>query len=145
MLSFGASKNGCMAAEALLFFDHGDLLERAERLRKRGGHLLSKMRFVSAQLLAYLEDGLWLRLATHANTCAARFAEAVDRHPEASLEYPVEANESFVRWTPEGFARLRAAEIQFQMWPDGDDLARFVFAHSTTEDDLARLVAALGP
>ena len=65
MLSFGASKNGCLAAEALLLFGRTELRERAERLRKRSGHLLSKMRYVSAQLLAYIEDGLWLG----ANNC----------------------------------------------------------------------------
>ena len=63
MLSFGASKNGCLAAEALVFFDRFQALETAERLRKRGGHLYSKMRYISAQLLAYIEDGLWLSMA----------------------------------------------------------------------------------
>lgn len=143
LLSFGASKNGCMAAEALLLFGRDDLVERAERLRKRGGHLLSKMRYVSAQLLAYVEDGLWLRLAAHANAMAARFAEAVARHPQAALEYPVEANEVFLRWNPEGFARLREAGIDFHNWPGRDDLARLVFAHSTTEAETTALIRAL--
>jgi len=143
MLSFGATKNGCMGAEALLFFAHGDLLERAERLRKRGGHLLSKMRYVSAQLLAYVEDGLWLRLAGHANACAARFAAAVEAHPEAGLEYPVEANEAFVRWTPAALTRLRDAGIGFQLWHGRDDLARFVFGHSTTDEEVGQLISAL--
>jgi threonine aldolase len=143
LLSFGASKNGCMAAEALVLFNHFERVERAERLRKRGGHLLSKMRYVSAQLLTYLEDGLWLRLAAHANAQATNFAEAVDRHTEATLEFPVEANEVFLRWTPEGFARLRAAGIDFHNWPGRDDLARLVFGHSTTTAETTALIAAL--
>jgi len=86
LLSFGASKNGCLAAEALLLFGRHEALETAERLRKRSGHLLSKMRYVSAQLLTYDEDGLWLLMAAHAKAQAARFAAAVEAHPEAALE-----------------------------------------------------------
>ena len=78
---------------------------RAERLRKRSGHLLSKMRYVSAQLLAYLEDERWLQMAANANHQAAAFAAAVEAHDEAELEFPVEANEVFMRWSAEGFAR----------------------------------------
>ena len=106
MMSFGASKNGCMAAEALVFFDHFDLIDQAERLRKRGGHLFSKMRYISCQLLAYIQQGLWLDLARHANHQAATFAAAVDAHREASLEFPPGGNEVFVNWTPQGFERL---------------------------------------
>jgi threonine aldolase len=152
LLSFGASKNGCMGAEALVLFDEvcsargfGPLAlrERAERLRKRSGHLLSKMRYVSAQLLAYQRDGLWLQLAGHANAEAARFAAAVARHPEAALEYPVEANEVFVRWTAAGFADLERKGMQFLTWPGRDDLARFVFSHCTAPEETAALIAAL--
>jgi threonine aldolase len=152
LLSFGASKNGCLAAEALVIFDEtcrtrgidvAVLRERAERLRKRSGHLLSKMRYVSAQLLAYLQGGLWLAMAGHANAQAARFAAAVERHPEASLEYPVEANEVFVRWSAAGFAGLERQGVQFLFWPGRDDLARFVFSHCTTPEETDALIAAL--
>ncbi len=147
MMSFGASKNGCIVAEALLFFERQELREQAERLRKRSGHLISKMRFVSAQLLACLEDDLWLHLATHANRQAARFAEAVEAHETAELEFPVEANEVFLRWTESGFSALRDAGVDFHMWPGRDDLARFVFAHSTDErvtDKLCKLLSKIG-
>lgn len=143
MLSFGASKNGCMAAEALLLFGRSDVKDTAERLRKRSGHLLSKMRYVSAQLLAYIKDGLWLEMAMHSNEQAAVFAAAVDAHPEACLEYPVEANEVFVQWTVEGFQRLEDAGIEFLHWPGRDDLARFVFSHCTEEAATVRLCEAL--
>jgi threonine aldolase len=144
MLSFGASKNGCMAAEALLLFGCNERTERVERLRKRSGHLLSKMRYVSAQLLAYLHDGLWLELAANANRQAAVFAAAVDAHPEAKLEYPVEANEVFVRWSAQGFTRLERAGVQFLYWPGRDDLARFVFSHDTPDAETALLCDKLG-
>jgi threonine aldolase len=143
MLSFGASKNGCMAAEALLLFGNHAVQETAERLRKRSGHLLSKMRYVSAQLLAYIEDGLWLRLAAHANDQAARFAAAVAGHEGAQLEYPVEANEVFVRWSAEGFERLEEAGFEFLTWPGRDDLARFVFSHCTTDEETEALCTTL--
>jgi threonine aldolase len=144
MLSFGASKNGCLAAEALLLFDENLAGDTAERLRKRSGHLLSKMRYVSAQLLAYIEDDLWLTMAGHANAQAAAFAEAVQRHPEASLEYTVEANEVFVRWSPAGFDELAAKGVQFLTWPGRDDLARFVFSHCTPAEETEALCRALG-
>ncbi len=139
MLSFGASKNGCLAAEALLLFGDGALMDHAERMRKRSGHLLSKMRFVSAQLLAYIEDGLWLRLASHANAQASRFAAAVAQHPAASLEFPVEANEVFVRWSAAGFKALEAAGAEFLLWPGHEDMARFVFSHCSTTEGTERL------
>ena len=143
MMSFGASKNGCMAAEALLFFDHPELREKAERLRKRSGHLLSKMRYVSAQLLAYIENGLWLDLAKNANQQAARFSQAVVQHPNASLEYPVHANEVFVKWTAAGFQKLEESGIQFLTWPGRDDLARFVFSHCTSSKETETLCTRL--
>ena len=133
MLSFGASKNGCMAAEALVIFNQSQWYETAERLRKRSGHLLSKMRYVSAQLLAYTENDRWLEMAGHANRHAAKFAEVVENHAEARLEYPVQANEVFLNWTKEGFDHLMSKGIQFQLWPGRDDLARFVFGHSTSD------------
>jgi len=142
LLSFGASKNGCLGAEALLIFDDPGLRERAERLRKRSGHLLSKMRYVSAQLLAYVRDDLWLDLARHANAQAAHFAKAVEAHPEAALEYPVEANEVFVRWSASGFRQLEEAGIQFLTWPGRNDLARFVFSHCTLDEETAALCRA---
>jgi threonine aldolase len=144
MLSFGASKNGCMAAEALVIFNQPSLRETAERLRKRSGHLLSKMRYVSAQLLAYIENGRWLEMAGHANRQATRFARAVDEHTEASLQFPVQANEVFVKWTKAGFDHLESQGIQFLLWPGRDDLARFIFGHSTSDGDVEALLAALG-
>ena len=144
MLSFGASKNGCMAAEALVFFKQPQWVETAERLRKRSGHLLSKMRYVSAQLLAYLENDRWLDMARHANRQAAKFAEAVENHAEARLEYPVQANEVFLNWTKRGFDHLESQGIQLGLWPGRDDLARFVFGHSTSDEEVEWLVNSLG-
>ena len=132
-----------MAAEALVIFGQPQWRERAERLRKRSGHLLSKMRYVSAQLLAYIEDDRWLKMAGHANRQAAKFAEAIKNHAEANLEYPVQANEVFMKWTTEGFDQLKSQGIQFEVWPGRNDLARFVFAHSTSDEETDVLVKCM--
>jgi threonine aldolase len=139
MLSFGTGKNGCMSAEALVFFNDSSLRDRAERFRKRSGHLLSKMRYVSAQLLRYIEDDLWLNLASNANRQATAFATAVDRHPDARLEYTPEANEIFVRWSEPGFNALGETGVQFLVWPGQSDLARFVFSYQTSDQETAEL------
>ena len=143
MLSFGASKNGCLAAEALVFFNQPELRETAERIRKRSGHLLSKMRYVSAQLLAYIENDRWLDMARHSNEQAAKFAVAVGEHVQAKLEFPVQGNEVFMRWSAEGFRKMESKGIDFLIWPGADDLARFVFGHSTSDADVRELIAAL--
>ena len=95
VLSLGATKNGALAAEAVVFFD-ADLAREFEFRRKRGGHLLSKMRFLSAQLDAYLADGLWLDNARHANAMARRLVAGLTPLDGTQLLYPVDANEIFV-------------------------------------------------
>ena len=142
-LTFGASKNGAMAAEALVVFGHPDWLPALERRRKRAGHLLSKMRYVSAQLLAYVDDGLWLRLAAHGNTQAARFAAAVEADAAATLHWPTEANEVFPAMEPARLTALADAGFDFHRWPGHEGLARLVFAPTTTEASVTRLIKAL--
>ena len=94
ILSFGATKNGCMAAEAILVFDRERAAHLAER-RMRGGHLLSKSRFLAAQLEAYLADDHWLANARHANAVAARLADGLRTLPGVRLPWPTEANAVF--------------------------------------------------
>jgi threonine aldolase len=135
-LSFGATKNGAMGAEAIVLFD----LERAEaieKLRKRGGHLMCKGRYPAAQLLAYAKDGLWLRLAGHANAMAQRLAEAAG----PLLAAPVEANIVLVRAGAAGLAKLRAAGLDFYDW--GPDEARLVTAWNQNEREVDAACAIL--
>ena len=94
VLSFGATKGGAMAAEAVVFFDRARGADMPER-RKRGGHLVSKHRFLAAQFEAFLADDLWLRLARHANAMADRLAAGLAA-AGLSPVWPVEANEVFV-------------------------------------------------
>lgn len=146
-LSFGATKNGALTAEAIVVFGENPdpaRLEAMERMRKRGGHLLSKMRYVSAQLLAMLENDLWLDLARQANAQARRLAEAIEAHPTARLAWPVEANEVFMHLAPDALAGLREQGFEFHLWPGHDDLARLVCSFSTRPESVDCLIEALG-
>jgi threonine aldolase len=139
VLSFGATKNGALAAEAVVFFDPARAADFEFR-RKRAGHLFSKMRFVAAQWLAYLEDGLWLRLAARANGLARQLGEAAG---DLRLQ-PVEANEVFVRPGDAGIAALRTQGFEFYDWgAAGSGEARFVVSWDQSEEDVAALCAAL--
>lgn len=144
VLSFGATKNGALAAEAVIFFDPAQAADFAFR-RKRAGHLFSKMRFVSAQLEAYLEGDLWLRNASHANAMAKRLADGLALVNAARLQTPVEANEIFVRLPREILKRLRAAGADFHPWPmDGDDgearTVRLVTSFATRADGVEQFL-----
>ena len=139
VLSFGATKNGALAAEAVVFFNL-DLVRDFEFRRKRAGHLLSKSRFVAAQLLAYVETGVWQRNARRAND----FARRIGRAAGSALLHPVEANEVFVQLGDERKAQLRSAGFEFYDWgPQGSGEARFVASWDQREADVAALVAAL--
>lgn len=144
VLSFGATKNGALTAEAIVVFGHPEWLEGMERRRKRSGHLLSKMRYVSAQLLAMLDNGLWLELAGRANARAADLARGIEGNPHASLYWPVESNEVFMKASPERLAVLKERGFQFHIWPGHDDLARLVCSWATTEEQISALLEAVG-
>ncbi len=143
VLSFGLTKNGAISAEALVVFGHPEWLEGMQRRRKRGGHLLSKMRYVSAQILAMLEDDLWLALAGHANACAAELARAIEQCPHTRLEWPVEANEVFMRASPERLAALTSSGFEFHIWPGHNDLARLVCSFATTKEQVEHFARTL--
>ncbi|MGQ9364959.1 threonine aldolase family protein [Azospirillum sp. ST 5-10] len=114
-LSLGATKGGAFAAEAVVFFRR-DLADGFGYRRKRGGHLVSKMRFVSAQLEAWLKDGLWLRLAGHANAMTRRLADGLAALPGVTVVHPPEANELFVDLPEPAIAALEAAGFGFYRW-----------------------------
>jgi threonine aldolase len=130
-LSFGATKNGAMAAEAVVFFQPAKAADLAYR-RKRGGHLFSKMRFLSAQLEAYLADDLWLANARHANRMATRLAEGLAGLAGARLVHPVEANELFVALPEPVIRGLLAEGFQFYRWDnETSTVIRLVTAFDT--------------
>jgi threonine aldolase len=141
VLSFGATKNGAVGCEAIVLFGAarqriGDLTVRA----KRGGHMPPKMRFLSAQMSAYLKDGLWLQLARRANTSATSLATALTR-AGAELAHPVDGNEVFAH-LPDGLAdRLSAAGATFYPWIDGSH--RFVCSWATEASEVDAFAAYL--
>jgi len=139
VLSFGFVKNGGMSAEALIFFKP-ELADVTYYRRKRAGLLLSKGRYLAAQILAMLDGDLWLHNARAANAAASLLAHAAgDR-----LVHPVEANEVFLKVTADEAASLRALGFDFYDWGVGE--ARLVTSWNQREDairPLADAVAAL--
>lgn len=119
VLSFGGTKNGLLAVEAVIFFDPGLAAEFAYR-RKRAGHLFSKHRYLSAQLEAYLAGDLWLRLAGQANARAARLSAGLAARPRVRLDHPTEANEVFAAWPRGAHRALRAAGAEYYLWSFAD-------------------------
>jgi threonine aldolase len=115
VLSFGATKNGALAAEAVIFFDPARAAGMASR-RKRGGHLFSKHRFFATQFDAYLKDGLWLRLARNANDAATKLANGLNAIGLPPV-WPVEANEIFVQLPLDTDALLKRAGASYVTWP----------------------------
>lgn len=136
ILSFGATKNGALAAEAVIVFDRQLGAELPFR-RKRAGHLFSKSRFFAAQFHAYLDGDLWRRNATQANRMAARLADGFGRLSGVTVAHPVEANEVFA-CMPDGLtAALRNDGFLFLDWPPaGSGGRRFVTSPMTTEADV---------
>jgi threonine aldolase len=151
-LSFGATKGGALAAEAVVIFDPARADFMGER-RKRAGHLFSKHRFLAAQFLAYLADGYWLKLAGHANQMADRLADGL-RAAGFPPVWPVEANLAFAKLPRAAETRLRQAGAAFYVrqsdsLPDGqmvgpdEMLVRLVTNFSTQAPDVDRFVALL--
>ena len=136
VMSFGFTKNGGMNAEGLIYF-RTELADEALVLKKRAGHLLSKGRYLAAQILAMLEGDVWLANARAANAAAQVLAEACgDR-----LVYPVQANELFVRISADEAAVLRGQGFDFYEW--GPNQLRFVTSWDQDMAAVASLAAAI--
>jgi threonine aldolase len=142
ILSFGATKNGALAAEAVIVFDPA-LAKDLRFRRKRAGHLFSKSRFFAAQFHAYLEDDLWRRNAAHANRMASTLAHGLGRISGVAIAHPVEANEVFILMADELAASLRERGFLFHDWPTaGIGGRRLVTTPMTTEADVEGFLAA---
>jgi threonine aldolase len=159
LLSFGATKNGCLAAEAIVVF-RPDLADSLAYRRKRAGHLLSKGRFLAAQLHGYLAEDHWLGNARHANAMAQRLVAGLAAFPGVRLAWPCEANEVFPIMPRALDQVLREAGASYHPWssrsmPDGETvgadevLVRLVTSFATAPDDVDRFLdiarPALGP
>ncbi|MFD2263705.1 threonine aldolase family protein [Lacibacterium aquatile] len=140
IMTFGATKNGALGAEAVLFFDPA-LAESAVFRRKRAGHLFSKMRYLSAQLAACLADGRWLSWAHHANSMAQMMANGLAQVPGARLEHPVQANEIFITLPSAVVEGLLGDGFWFYRWGDPEpDTVRLITAWNTQAADVERFI-----
>ena len=135
-LSFGFVKNGGLNAEALILF-RTELADEIAVRRKRAGHLLSKGRYLAAQILAMLDGDLWLDNARAANTVAQTLAQAAP----SRLVYPVEANEIFLKMSAEEAASLRSQGFDFYDWASGE--IRLVTSWDQQGEAVDRLAAAI--
>jgi threonine aldolase len=156
VLCLGATKNGALAAEAIVVFDL-TLAETMPFRRMRGGHLLSKGRFIGAQMEAWLADDHWRDLARHANAMARRLADGLRSVPGVRLPWPVDGNEVFAILPEALEQRVKARGLQFHRWRQdsvtgaaavrpGEVLCRLVASFQTTrelvDEGLARFKAA---
>jgi threonine aldolase len=140
VLSFGGTKNGMIAGEAVIFFDR-DLAQNFPYRRMQGMQLSSKMRFIAAQFDALFSDDLWLRSATHANRMASILAEGIAGLPGCRLTQKVQANEVFATIPREHIAKLQEA-CYFSVWEEAISEARFVASFDTTEGDINNFLNA---
>jgi len=146
-VSFGGTKNGLMGVEAVVLFDPKQAWE-FELRRKRGAHLFSKHRYLSAQMLAYLDDGLWLDMARAANAANARLVAGLQGIGGVRFLHAPQANMSFAGWARAAHHRLHHAGAQYYVWEgslDGEDpgeelTARMVTDWSARDEDIDRFV-----
>ncbi|MGO4913962.1 threonine aldolase family protein [Pseudogemmobacter sp. W21_MBD1_M6] len=153
VLSFGGTKNGLIGVEAVVIFNPEKAWE-FELRRKRGGHLVSKHRYLSAQMQAYLQDDLWLQLARQSNAAAARLSNAMLTIKGATLLHPTEANAVFASWPRGGHRRAHAGGAEYFFWPSNQSLdgpedapvsARLVCSWSTTDQDIDTFIGLIRP
>ncbi|MEL7587402.1 MAG: low specificity L-threonine aldolase [Prolixibacteraceae bacterium] len=141
VLSFGGTKNGMMMGEAVIFF-HQEQITDAKYIRKQSTQLYSKMRFISAQFLAYFEQDLWKRNAAHANRMAHLLSREISKIDGVKISRATEANSVFV-FIPEQVAHKLQEEYFFYVWDDMLGEVRFVTSFDTTEEDVQSFVGAL--
>lgn len=140
-LSFGGTKNGMMMGEAVVFFNP-QLTDEVKYLRKQAMQLFSKMRFVSAQFIAYLENDLWKQNALHANRMAQMLAAEIGKIPEIRITQKVESNGVFAI-VPQHIIQPLQEQFFFYMWNEAANEVRWMTAFDTTEDDITNFVSAI--
>ena len=142
VLSFGGTKNGCLTAEAVVFFKP-ELVGNFPYLHKRSGQLLSKMRFISAQLEAYISNDVWLRNARNANSMAKLLSEGFAKFPEIKLAYTTQSNEVFVHLPSSIIDLLNTKGYNVSEDELDGKSVRFVTAWNTVSDDIEKLISAI--
>jgi threonine aldolase len=134
VLSFGATKNGALGAEAVVFFNP-ELAANFKFYRKQGMQLASKMRFIAAQFEALFTDDLWLQNARHANRMAQLLKREVSKIPQVKIIYNVEANGVFAQIPRKAIAKLQKRYF-FYVWNESQSVVRWMCSWDTTADDV---------
>jgi threonine aldolase len=147
IMSFGATKNGCMGAEAILVFNR-EIARELLVIRQRAGHVVSKARFVAAQFEGYFAGGAWLAAAGHANLMAGRLTAGLKKSNAARLIWESTANEVFPVLPKATVKRLRDHGAMLYEWPapgvgPDEDCVRLVTSFETTEAEVGRFLALL--
>jgi threonine aldolase len=155
VLSFGATKNGAMGAEAVVFFPgaktrvphlsslgEAGISEEFKFYRKQGMQLASKMRFISAQFQALLSGDLWLRNARHANRMGQLLQNELSKIPDVKIVYPVEANGVFAQIPRDAIPKILKRYF-FYVWDEKQSIVRWMCSWDTTEDDVKQFVRFL--
>ncbi|HNW99790.1 MAG TPA: low specificity L-threonine aldolase [Candidatus Cloacimonadota bacterium] len=141
VMTFGGTKNGMMLGEAIIFFNP-EMSKEFKYIRKQGMQLLSKMRFVSAQFLAYLEDNLWLNNAENANKMAKILEKGLLELKDCHIHYPVQANAIFLSLPRETAFKLQE-EFFFYFWDQDPLEIRLMTSFMTTEQDIESFLSSL--
>lgn len=141
ILSFGGTKNGMMMGEAVISF-RPEVTENLAYIRKQSAQLASKLRYMSAQFLPYLENNLWLENARHANKCALKLAEAMSKFDEIKFTQKIESNQLFFILPADVLAKLQEKYF-FYVWNDARNEARLVTSWDTTDEDIDSFIATL--
>ena len=141
VLSFGGTKNGALAAEAVVVM-RDEVVASAPFRRKQQMQLGSKMRFMAAQFAALMDDKLWLRSAQHANAMAARLAAGIADVAGVTIRYPVQSNAVFAALEPDRIAALQQ-EWTFYVWNEGESVVRWMTSFDTTEEDVDGFLDAI--
>ena len=142
VLTLGGTKNGCLAAEAVIFFKP-EMVGNFPFLHKRSGQLLSKMRFISSQLVGYLTGDVWLRNARHANAMAKILSEGLNSFANIKLAYPTQSNEVFVHLPRDVIDYLNSAGYDINEEELDGKAVRFVTAWNSEVKDINDLLDAL--
>lgn len=141
VLSFGGTKNGMMMGEAVVFADR-NMAKDFEYYRKQSMQLASKMRFISAQFIAFFENDLWLENARHANQMAQVFYNKIKDLKDIDVVYPVETNGLFVK-IPQSIIKPLQDKFFFYVFDEQESIVRWMCSFDTTEDDIETFTKAL--
>jgi threonine aldolase len=141
LMSFGGTKNGLMCGEAVIFFNPS-LAKNFKYIRKQSMQLASKMRFISAQFMAILENELWIKNAKHANDMARYLSESLSNISWVLLVYPVQANAVFIK-IPKSLINQIQEKYSFYIWNEEESMIRLMTAFDTSQQDIDDFISYL--